>query len=127
MPPKDSVIIDLNLDMVGRNINNELYAAGTTPYPQLLPFVQQAASHSGIVKLLTGHDGAPGKDDWTNQSDHGAFHAQHIPYIYFGEEDHPDYHKVTDEIPGIMPGFYVASIRIVLDIAKQVDAKPPTR
>jgi hypothetical protein len=125
MPTRDSVIIDLNMDMVGRNVNNELYAAGTTPYPQLLPYVEAAASRSGVVKLLTGHDGAPGKEDWTNQSDHGAFHAVHIPYIYFGEEDHPDYHKATDEIPGIMPGFYIAAVRVVVDVAKQVDAKPP--
>jgi Zn-dependent M28 family amino/carboxypeptidase len=124
MPNKDSVIIDLNLDMVGRNVSNELYAAGTTPYPQLLPYVQEAAKRSGL-KLLTGHDGAPGKDDWTNQSDHGAFHAKKIPYLYFGEEDHPDYHQLSDHVSGIMPGFYVSAIRTVLDIAKQIDAKPP--
>lgn len=125
LPPKGSVMIDINLDMVGRNVRNELYAAGTTPYPFLLPYVQRAAGTSGI-KLLIGHDGAPGKgDDWTNQSDHGAFHAKHIPYLYFGEEDHPDYHKATDEMPAIMPGFYVASVRTVLDIVKQIDVRPP--
>lgn len=126
MPDKDSIILDINLDMVGRNVNNELYAAGTTPYPQLLPYVQEATKRAGI-KLLTGHDGAPGKDDWTNQSDHGAFHAAKIPYLYFGEEDHPDYHRATDHVSGIMPGFYVAAIRTVLDVAKQIDAKPPAK
>ena len=30
------------------------------------------------------------------QSDHGAFHAAGIPFVYFGVEDHPDYHKPTD-------------------------------
>ena len=127
MPPRDSVIMNINLDMVGRNEANELYAAGTTPYPFLLPYVETARTRSGIIKLLTGHDGNPGQQNWTGQSDHGPFHAVKIPYLYFGEEDHPDYHKASDEIQGIMPGFYVAAIRIVLDIAKQADANPPVR
>lgn len=126
MPNPDSVVLDINLDMVGRNVNNELYAAGTTPYPVLLPYVQEAVKRSG-VKLLTGHDGAPGKEDWTGQSDHGSFHAKKIPYLYFGEEDHADYHRAGDEVKGIMPGFYVSAIRTVLDVAKQIDAHPPAK
>ncbi|MEO5509483.1 MAG: M28 family peptidase [Longimicrobiales bacterium] len=123
----DSVLIDINLDMVGRNVGNELYAAGTTPYPFLLTYVQTAAARAGL-KLLTGHDNkGGGQDDWTNQSDHGAFHALGIPYIYFGEEDHPDYHRATDEIAGIMPGFYVNAVRVVLDVVRQIDAKPFVR
>jgi hypothetical protein len=125
MPSKDSVLIDINLDMVGRNVKNELYATGTLANPFLAPYVDAAATRSGL-KLLKGHDGAPGTgDNWIHQSDQGAFADDTIPYLYFGEEDHPDYHKPTDEVKGIMPGFYVAAVRTVLDVTKQVDAKPP--
>ncbi len=122
---KDSILLNVNLDMVGRNDRNELYAAGTTPYPQLLPYVETAAARSGL-RLLTGHDvKGTGSNDWTSQSDHGAFHAAGIPFLYFGEEDHPDYHKATDEIQGIMPGFYANAVRTMLDVIRQIDAKPP--
>ena len=59
------------------------------------------------VTLTIGHDGtrAPG-DDWTNQSDQGAFSAGGIPFVYFGEEDHPDYHRATDHADRLMPNFY---------------------
>lgn len=125
MPSKDSVLIDINLDMVGRNVKNELYATGTLANPFLAPYVDAAAQRSGL-KLLKGHDGAPGTgENWIHQSDQGAFADVKIPYLYFGEEDHPDYHKPTDEVKGIMPGFYIASVRTVLDVVKQVDAKPP--
>ena len=125
--PKDAVILNVNLDMVGRNVKNELYASGTARYPALLPYVQSAAARSGL-KLLTGHDiEGTGGEDWTSQSDQGAFHRAGIPFLYFGEEDHPDYHKATDELPGIMPGFYVAAIRTILDVVKQIDVNPPAR
>ena len=125
--PKDATILNVNLDMVGRNVKNELYAAGTARYPAFLPYVQTAAARSGL-KLLTGHDiQGTGGEDWTSQSDQGAFHSAGIPFLYFGEEDHPDYHKATDELPGIMPGFYTSAIRTILDIVKQIDANPPAR
>jgi Zn-dependent M28 family amino/carboxypeptidase len=123
----DSILIDINLDMVGRNAANELYVAGTTPYPFLMPYVETAAARSG-VKLKTGHDvPGTGGDDWTNQSDHGAFHALGIPYLYFGVEDHPDYHRATDEMKGIMPGFYANAVRTILDVTRQIDANPFTK
>ena len=121
------IIANINLDMVGRNEKNELYVAGTHAYPQLMPYVQAAKSRSGLT-LIPGHDGTPNTgDNWTGQSDQGAFHAKQIPFLYFGVEDHPDYHKHTDELAGIMPGFYVNVVRTVLDVARQIDANPPTR
>lgn len=127
VPPKDAIILNVNLDMVGRNANNELYASGTARYPTLLPYVQTAAARSSI-KLLTGHDiQGTGGEDWTSQSDQGAFHSAGIPFLYFGVEDHPDYHRASDEITGIMPGFYANAIRTILDVVKQIDSSPPAR
>src|SRR5690606_27737683 len=93
--PLNTVILNINLDMISKNQRNELYAAGTAHYPHLRPLLEEA-SKDAPIKLLFGHD-IPGTDmqDWTSASDHAAFHEQGIPFIYFGVEDHEDYHKAT--------------------------------
>ena len=58
---------------------------------------------------------AGGVDDWTNQSDHGPFHAAKIPFVYFGVEDHADYHKPTDTADKINRGFFVDVAETILD------------
>ncbi len=41
--PLQKILIDVNMDMVGRNAKNELYAAGPTQYPSLRPLVEAAS------------------------------------------------------------------------------------
>ena len=122
--PLESVVLNINMDMVGRNDAGELYVAGTAHYPQLLPYVQRVAQ-SAEVTLIPGHDrpGARPSDDWTNASDHAAFHGAGIPFLYFGVEDHPDYHQPTDELQGIQPGFYTRAVRTVLSAVRLLDAE----
>jgi len=125
--PMESVVINLNMDMISRNDRNELYAVGTRHYPFLKPYVERVAARSGI-KLLMGHDsGDPRTEDWTNASDHGAFHARGIPFLYFGVEDHADYHKPSDEFARIHPEFYKSAVETILDLLLEVDAQPPAR
>ena len=86
----EQVLIDVNMDMIGRNAKNELFASGARKYPHLAPLVNATVGCAPApITLISGHDGEPGRDDWTNQSDQGAFHRKGIPFIYFGEEDHP--------------------------------------
>jgi hypothetical protein len=114
--------MNVNMDMVGRNANNELYAAGSSHYPFLRPILDTLVTRSSI-KLKIGHDdpNGPRQDNWTSQSDHGAFHAAKIPFIYFGVEDHPDYHKPTDDVAGIMPEFYAGVVNTVLEGIRMFD------
>jgi hypothetical protein len=72
-----------------------------------------------------GHDrpNLPPGDDWTSASDHGVFHAEGIPFLYFGVEDHPDYHRPTDDASGIMPAFYAGAVATVIDTAEQLDER----
>ena len=120
--PVDSIIMNVNMDMVSRNEKGELYAVGTLAFPVLKPFIERA-QQTARVTLLTGHEGpnARGSDNWTSASDHGAFGAQRIPYIYFGVEDHPDYHRPSDEFRNIAPDFYVRVVETVLDFVLDVD------
>lgn len=122
--PRGAIVLNINMDMIGRSDAAELYVAGTYHYPQLLPFVQRAAAVAEL-RLIPGHDrpgGAPG-DDWTMLSDHGAFHAERIPFLYFGVEDHPDYHRPTDTVERIQPGFFARATRTVLTALRLLDSE----
>ena len=120
--PLDSVLMNVNLDMVSRSDSDELYAAGTHHYPFLTSLVEEAADASAI-HLLTGHDSPdlPPGDDWTMASDHGAFHEVGIPFIYFGVEDHLGYHHPSDTFENITPEFYLGAVNTVLDFLRIVD------
>lgn len=122
-PPVDprSIRLNVNLDMIGRNERNELYAAGTAHYPFFKPWLQAVAETSPIT-LLFGHDGSvAGQADWTTSSDHGPFHQAGIPFVYFGVEDHPDYHKESDEFDRIDPDFFAAAVRTILEAVVLLD------
>jgi Zn-dependent M28 family amino/carboxypeptidase len=116
---KEDILLNINMDMLSRSVKGELWAAGGFSYPQFRPYLEDA-KRMAKVKLMLGHDDPKlGRDDWTSQSDHAAFHAAKIPFIYFGVEDHPDYHKPTDDFANIMPDFYVRAVETVL-LAVQV-------
>ena len=86
---------------------------------------------SGIIPLVArSRKGAPAAgpgNDWTNQSDQGSFHRKGIPFVYFGEEDHPDYHKPSDTPDRLMPGYYVGVLRTIADYITRFDAAPVPR
>lgn len=116
----DSIKLNINLDMIGRSVKNELYVAGTYHYPQLKKYL---LTSNNKIKLLAGHDDPQleRKDDWTNQSDQGAFHAVKIPFLYFGVEDHEDYHRPTDDYKRIDARFYTDAINAILEVVKNID------
>jgi hypothetical protein len=115
----DKIKININMDMISRSDKNELYACGTFPFPELKKYI---FTTSKITKVLFGHDDPKlGNDDWTYQSDQGSFYAKKIPFIYFGVEDHKDYHKETDEFQNINQSFYVSNVQVILDVIKNID------
>jgi hypothetical protein len=120
--PLDDVVMNVNLDMISRSEARELYAAGTYHYPFLRRLVQEVAD-GARVRLLMGHDSPdlPPGDDWTMASDHGPFHEQGIPFIYFGVEDHPGYHHPSDTFENITSEFYVDAVETVLDFLLVAD------
>lgn len=121
---RDSILIDINLDMVSRSEKRQLFAVGPVRFPGLVPYLQRTACSAG-VNLMLGHDkGWPATEDWTSQSDQGVFNAAGVPFVYFGVEDHADYHQPTDDVPGIDPGFFVGSARAITLFTSLLDASP---
>jgi Zn-dependent M28 family amino/carboxypeptidase len=122
--PQDRIGLDVNLDMVSRNDRREIFVTGTYHYPELKAVLDEVARRAPIT-VLFGHDKpvaiAGGVEDWTNQSDHGPFHAAKIPFVYFGVEDHADYHKPTDTADKINRGFFVDVAETILDAVIALD------
>jgi Zn-dependent M28 family amino/carboxypeptidase len=121
-----SIGANVNMDMVSRSDQGELWAAGARHYPQLRPFLESVGALSS-VPLRLGHDTGAAREDWTNLSDQGAFHAVGIPAVLFSVEDHVDYHKATDDAERIQPGFYYASVRTIAGFITRLDAALPQR
>jgi len=115
----EKIKLNINMDMISHNDKGELYATGTFKYPGLKPFIYTS---NPKIKLLFGHDDPKlGKDDWTNQSDQGAFNAKNIPFIYFGVEDHKDYHKATDEYQNINKEFFIDAANAIQGVIVNID------
>ncbi len=114
------VKLNINMDMISKNDSSEIYAAGTYHYPAAKPILESV--ETGSVKLLFGHDTPDlGYNDWTFSSDHGPFHSKGIPFVYFGVEDHENYHKHTDDFDTIPQEFYKASVQMILNAVKAFD------
>ena len=111
----------INLDMISHNDKGELYAAGAFKNPILKSILKDADKNTG-VKIIFGHDDPKlGKNDWTMQSDHAPFAQDNIPFIYFGVEDHKDYHKHTDEYQNINKDFLFGASKAILNSVVKVD------
>lgn len=119
----DRIAFDLNLDMVSRQDGKALWVAGASHYPFLRPLAE-AAAKGAVVAVRLGHDTKdlkPG-DDWTNSSDHKAFHDKGIPFLYLGVEDHADYHKAGDDADKVDPTFFRATVDYAYRLLRGVDA-----
>jgi len=118
--PMELVVLNINMDMISINDKNELYVAGTHHYPKLKPILEKV--QPAPLRLLFGHDTPDlGSNDWTNSSDHAAFHAKGIPFVYFGVEDHEHYHKETDTFENINQKFYLRSAEAILECILALD------
>jgi Zn-dependent M28 family amino/carboxypeptidase len=115
------ILVNLNMDMISRSAKDELYVVGGR-YNTALKAILETFKNTTSSKLLQGHDGADGKEDWTMSSDHGPFHTAKIPFLYFGNEDHSGYHKPSDDYENITPEFYLNAVKIILSVLTDIDA-----
>lgn len=121
--PLEQIAVNVNMDMMAHS-QRELYVAGTYHYPFLRAFVLSGAA-STEVDVKFGHDTPEpsASDDWTMASDHGPFHEAGIPFLYFGVEDHPDYHRPSDDVATINPLFYRGAANVVLGVVLELDRR----
>ncbi len=120
--PLRRIAANVNLDMVARLDRHTLYAAGATPYPFFRPLLR-ATAKVAPVRLRMGHDLSEpnGLENWIGQSDQAAFHEKGIPFVYFGVEDHADYHRTTDDVDRVDAGRFIAAVRTIADFVHRLD------
>jgi hypothetical protein len=123
-PPVDiaAIVIDVNLDMIGRDANDRLFAVGTFLNPFLRPYVERVAQ-SAPVHLLLGHDNPAqkGVEDWTKDSDHWSFQQAKIPAIYLGDEDFAQHHQPTDDYDTMTFNFFIGATETAIAVVSEFD------
>jgi hypothetical protein len=113
--------LNVNLDMISRSADNEIYVAGTSHSPSLRPPLEPLQSRTAAT-IRFGHDTPElGTGDWTMLSDHGAFHEVGVPFVYFGVEDHEDYHRPTDTLDRVDRRFFADVTALVIEAVMALD------
>jgi Zn-dependent M28 family amino/carboxypeptidase len=122
-PPVDAsaIVINLNMDMIGRDPKNVLFVSGTRQLPYLKPYIERVAAKAPVT-LTMGHDNPAEKEDWTRDSDHYAFCQAKIPCLYFGVEDFDQHHRATDDYETMTHAFYVRAVETMIHAVKEFDA-----
>lgn len=119
--PRSAIALNVNVDMVGRDPGNILYAAGISHYPFLKGWLEGIAQPP--VTLRFGHDAPDARAaNWTRDSDHYAFHRAGIPFVYFGVENEEHHHRPTDDVETIQPAFFAGAVRTILAAVERIDA-----
>ena len=84
----DNIITMVNMDMVGRVIDNKLNVTGTGTAPQWNDMLDKLAQKHGLTISKTA--------DGFGSSDHATFYAKDIPVINLFTGLHDDYHMPSD-------------------------------
>jgi hypothetical protein len=134
--PRDSIIADLNLDMVGRGAATDVTGMnkegqelfGAENYVQLVGSRRLSTELGDIVEQVNTTEKMPFKFDYSMdanghpqniycRSDHANYARFGIPVVFFTTGGHADYHQVTDEPQYIQYGHMARVNQLVHDIA----------
>jgi hypothetical protein len=105
--PRDSVVAQINIDMVGRGAATDL-GAGSERYLQLVGSRRLSTELGDLVETVNKTEPAPFTFDYTFdanghpdniycRSDHYNYARYGIPVVFMTTGLHGDYHQVTDE------------------------------
>jgi len=114
--PLESVAMNLNFDMTARaETDGKLWVTGTYQHPNLRPLLEPLPAN-GAVSFAFGKDTPQdtGADNWVEASDHGAFHRAQVPFLYFGVNYHPDYHRPSDDFERITPSVFISATELAI-------------
>ena len=117
----------VNADMVSRGDDGVIVASGTYGDDALRELVTRAASHRAL-SVRFGHDRplylAGRVADWSQASDHGPFIDAGVRTLYYGVEDHADYHAPGDTADKIPRAFFAESASLIIATLREADAVP---
>lgn len=107
--PIDSIVAQLNIDMIGRNRDdkpsegNTVYIVGSDRISSELHAINRGANAAMPKPLTLDYEFNDPSDPESlyTRSDHYSYAAKGIPIIFFTTGLHPDYHANTDEVSKI--------------------------
>jgi len=105
--PRDSIVTQLNIDMIGRGDANDIVHGGPH-YLQLVGSRRLSTELGDLIEQVNKNDhhdftfdytfDAPGHPQQIYcRSDHYSYARYGIPVTFFTTGGHPDYHQITDE------------------------------
>ena len=128
--PRDSIVAQINIDMVGRGAATDL-RAGSERYLQVVGSRRLSTELGDLVETVNGTEPMPFTFDYTYdtnghperiycRSDHYEYARWGIPVVFLTTGLHSDYHQVTDE-PQYIDYPHMARVgKLVFDLADRV-------
>jgi hypothetical protein len=122
--PIDETIADVNVDMIGRVDDryekmedadpNYVYTiGGEIISSQLDSLVMAANDMTGQIKLDDFYNDLNDPNQFYRRSDHWNFGRLGVPFIFFFNGTHEDYHRPGDEVEKITWGPYTQRVRTI--------------
>ena len=130
--PRDSIVAQINIDMVGRGAARDL-AAGSEKYLQLVGSRRLSTELGDLAETVNKSEAMPFTFDYAFdanghpdniycRSDHYNYARYGIPVVFMTTGLHGDYHQVTDE-PQYIDYPHMARVgQFVYDLASRVAA-----
>lgn len=132
--PLDSIVAQLNMDMVGRGGTDDIKDGGAQ-YLQLVGSRRLSRELGDLVEAVNARRAQPFRFDYSYdadghreriycRSDHAMYARHGIPVTFFHTGLHLDYHQVTDEPQYIEYGKMAEISRFIYDIATELGNNP---
>src|SRR2546423_6082687 len=128
--PRDSIVAQLNMDMVGRGRADDETGGGPA-YMQLIGSRRLSTELGDLIETVNKserqpfaidyqYDAAGHPEQYYCRSDHYMYARYGIPIAFFSTGGHRDYHEVTDEPQYIDYDHYARVTTLVRDVALRV-------
>jgi hypothetical protein len=128
--PRDSIVAQLNIDMVGRGDSADTPGGGPT-YLQLIGSRRLSTELGDLVETVNRTERQPFTFDYQYdanghpqqyycRSDHYEYARYGIPIVFFSTGNHVDYHQITDEPQYIDYAHLTHVAQLIANVAKAV-------
>ena len=114
--PLDTTVAMVNLDMIGRLREGKLTIGGTGSAAEFDALLDEfnTTYQFTLARMPSGR----------GPSDHASFYGQQVPVLFFYTNDHPDYHRPTDDVEKLNIEGLLRVTDFVTDIVDRLDSVP---
>jgi Zn-dependent M28 family amino/carboxypeptidase len=128
--PIDSIVAQINADMIGRNADSLLYVVGPVAAPnnqsKRLGAIVDSVNASLTPRFAFNRewDDPAHPEHIYERSDHFSYAKKGIPIVFFTSGLHDDYHKVGDEPAKIDYAKMARVTRLMMEVGRAVANSP---